>query len=573
MKNKLFIPIMLLIVFSLACNLTSGKSSKKTDEPDVPKEKTEAPANTPAAAEPNQPVEKPKSGAAQNIDEVRPAVFQLMSTGTINDLQDGLIVNAQWGGSGFFIDPSGIGVTNNHVVAGAAILKAYVNGETSPRNVRVLGTSECADIAVVQVEGKDFAYLDWYEGNVNTGMDVYAAGFPLLDPEYNLTKGIISRTNDDGQTTWSSMPYIYSHDAKINPGNSGGPLVTPDGQVVGINYMSASAYDMQWAIPAEEAIPLVNQLRERQNVASIGLDGTAIVFGPNSEYPGIWVTSVTTGGIADKAGIKPGDIIHEVEDIVIASDGTMSDYCDILKSHDLTDEMKVFVYRWGTDELFEGSLNGQKLSFYGYAGLYDDAQQWVDDGGYSDSPTNEAFRLEHFDSDISWWTYFWFGEDGANFDVYQESSRMIFDIPDRDTYVYVTYGEYIYDDVRITANVENRGVNSMDFSLICRYDENRGWYEFNIGSDGLYTAYFYDETGGGYKEIGSGGSTRIKTGKVINEYTMQCKGNALTLWINGYETTTIKNNELKEGMIGMAASSYNVTPVKVEIDYLNIEYP
>ena len=56
----------------------------------------------------------------------------------------------------------------------------------------------------------------------------------------------------------------------------------------------------------------VNKLRQNENVASLGLFGEAIVFGPNSEYPGIWVNSVTTGSIADKAGIQPGDIIHEV---------------------------------------------------------------------------------------------------------------------------------------------------------------------------------------------------------------------------------------------------------------------
>ncbi len=66
----------------------------------------------------------------------------------------------EWGGTGFFIDSSGIGVTNNHVVAGAALLKAYVNGETKARNITVLGTSECADLAVVQVQGIGFS-ISW----------------------------------------------------------------------------------------------------------------------------------------------------------------------------------------------------------------------------------------------------------------------------------------------------------------------------------------------------------------------------------------------------------------------------
>ncbi len=501
--------------------------------------------------------------------------FQLFATGTYNDIEQGLVLNAEWGGSGFFIDPSGIGVTNNHVVAGAAILKAYVNGETTPRNVRVLGTSECADLAVVQVEGSDFAYLDWYEDEVKTGLDVYAAGFPLLDPEYNLTKGIISKVEADGQTSWSSMSYIYGHDAKINPGNSGGPLVTADGRVVGINYMTRATYDQQFAIPTDQAISIVNRLRERQNVASLGLDGFAIVFGPNSEYPGIWVNSITTGSIADKAGIKPGDIIHEVEDILVATDGTMKDYCDILKSHDLEDELKVFVYRWETDELFEGSLNGTPLAFWGYAGLSGEAEEWVEEEGTTTYTENEAFRTEEFDGNIDWWTWFTTNGDESQLDIYQDNGRIIFEMYDTDIWAYLTYGEYYYDDVFVQTLVENRGMNSNSISLVCRYDENLGWYEFNVGSDGLYDILRFDGSlsTGGYTLLANGGSTRIKTGKEYNEYAIQCAGDTLTLWINGYETNSVRDRTFKEGLIGISASSYNSTPIIVEFEYVDIIYP
>ena len=95
------------------------------------------------------------------------------------------------------------------------------------------------------------------------------------------------------------------------------------------------------------------------------MDGQAIVFGPDGEYPGVWVQSITTGSIADKAGIEPGDIIHEVENILVASDGTMKEYCDILRSHDDTDPLKVVVYRYGTDEILEGTLNGDEIEATG----------------------------------------------------------------------------------------------------------------------------------------------------------------------------------------------------------------
>lgn len=573
--RKLRFLILLFVILSLGCNLSGGSKTKEAPEPQA--EATATVTEKVGEAEDKEP-SAPSKAAASNIDEVQPAVFQLMATGTYNDIYEGTVYNAEWGASGFFIDPSGIGITNNHVVAGAALLKAYVNGETKPRNVRVLGTSECADLAVIKVDGSDFAYLEWYDGAVKTGLDVYAAGFPLLEPEYNLTKGIISKTNAEGETDWSSLSYIYSHDAKINPGNSGGPLVTADGKVVGINYASYAAADIQYAIPADLAIPLVEQLRERQNVASIGLDGFAIVFGPNSEYPGIWVNSVTTGGIADKAGIKPGDIIHEVEDILIATDGTMKDYCDILRSHDIDEPIRVFVYRWETDELFEGTLNQDRLQFWGYAGLGDTAQEWVeewDGNGGNSAGSNDPFRTEEFDGDISWWSWFLTNGNEDAFEIYQEDGKISFEMYDTDIWAYLTYDEYYYKDVVVQTGVENRGKNTNSISLMCRYDEDKGWYEFNIGSNGMYNILRFDGNlnSGGYSLLASGGSTKIRTGKDVNVYTISCSGETLSLWINGTFTNSVRDRTLKEGLIGISASSYSITPIMVDFDYVTISEP
>ncbi len=570
MKQKLLIPILILMLATLACNLTGN--SKTTD---VPQQATIEPADTRVVDEPvASPM--PASDAVDNIDDVQGAVFQIIGTGTINDVDEGEILNAEWGGTGFFIDSSGIGVTNNHVVAGAALLKAYVNGESEPRSIRVLGTSECADLAVVKVEGDDFPYLDWYDGTVKTGLDVYAAGFPLVEPEYNLTKGIVSKTNADGQTYWSSLPYIYGHDAKINGGNSGGPLVTTDGKVVGVNYMSRASVDQQFAIPAQLAIPIVAKLKDRTNVASLGLSGSAIVFGPDGEYPGIWVESTTTGGVADKAGVEPGDIIHEVEDILIAMDGTMKEYCEILRSHEESDPLKIVVYRNGTDEILEGTLNSKDLEVTGYAGLSNSSTgDGTDSGTQTSTDSNEPFRVEEFDNYSDWWTWFLTNGNGDYTDIYFDEGRMKFDLTDTDIYAYLVYGEYIYEDVYLHALVENRGKNSNSISLLCRYDENKGWYEANIGSDGLYDILRFDGSvdTGGYKMLTSGGSNNIRTGMEYNEYTFSCNGSTLTLWINGVQTNSIKDNSFKEGLIGISASSYNVVPINVEFESLEIGVP
>ncbi|MGE5377249.1 MAG: S1C family serine protease, partial [Bacteroidota bacterium] len=220
--------ISLLMLVSLACSALSGGGgggSTPTQEPVKP------------ATEPAKSPSDNQGGSINSVDQVKDATIQIEAQGTFEDPQFGLQLNSAGRGSGFIIDPSGLAVTNNHVVAGAALVKVWLGGETNPRNAKVLGLSECSDLAVIQIEdGGNYPSLSWYQGDVKPGLEVYAAGFPLGEPEYNLTKGIISKANANGDTDWASVKHVLGHDATINPGNSGGPLVTTDGQVVGVNY-------------------------------------------------------------------------------------------------------------------------------------------------------------------------------------------------------------------------------------------------------------------------------------------------------------------------------------------------
>lgn len=559
--TKPFVFLALLVVLvSVACLNTGGGT--ETNVPEKP-QSSEAPTQEPATAKPAS-----SSGTAvNNIDDVKGAVFQIIGTGTYYDVTNGEQLNAEWGGTGFFIDSSGIGVTNNHVVAGAALLKAYVNGETKPRNVTVLGTSECADLAVVQVQGSDFPYLKWYDGKVKTGLDVYAAGFPLLEPQYNLTKGIISKTDADGQTTWASLDYIYGHDAKINGGNSGGPLVTGDGQVVGINYMSRAAVDQQFAIPGDLAVPIVKKLQDGQNVASVGLAGMAIVFGPNGEYPGIWVESTTTGGIADKAGIKPGDIIHEVETILIATDGTMKDYCDILRSHSESDPLKVVVYRSSTDEILAGSLNGDKLVVTGTAGLAGTSSGNTSSGT---TGTTSTKLDDNFDGDITagGWSTSVLGDD-SNYQVSQKPGRVYMEVNTTGTTVYLWNDAYWASDVYVeTKETKVGGPNRMNVSVVCRASD-KGWYEFSITSGGYWQIWKYFD--GNFTRLAEGASKFIHVQTTPNILQASCSGNNLTFWVNENKVGETTDRDLTEGQVGLSVSTFDLKGAQVEFEYLYAE--
>ena len=294
--------------------------------------------------------------AVNALKDVRSAVVRIEAQGSFDYPGEGTAYNEGSSGSGFFISPDGIAVTNNHVVTGAAFLQVYVEGEDKPRNAKILGVSECSDLAVIDVEGEGFEYLAWYPDEVSVGVNVYAAGFPLGDHEYTLLDGIVSKENADGETNWASVDKVIEHTTDILPGNSGGPLVTDQGRVVGVNY-AGDDQGQTYAIGYDEARQVIPKLQAGEDVASIGINGSALL---TEEGSGIWVYSVASGSPADLVGIRGGDIVSEIEGLIPATDGTMSDYCDVLRSHDPGSAIQIEVWRESDLAYMEGTLNTDK---------------------------------------------------------------------------------------------------------------------------------------------------------------------------------------------------------------------
>ncbi len=303
--------------------------------------------------------EDPDNPVIETLEEARQAIVQIEAFGTFVDPEEGLRYNTAGRGSGFIIDESGLAVTNNHVVTGAAFVKVQLAGEDQPRSAKVVGVSECADLAVIDIDGEGFPYLGWYPDRIKVGLEVYAAGFPLGDPEFTLTRGIVSKARADGDTAWASVPQVIEHDARINPGNSGGPLLDAEGRVVGVNYAGNSSTGQFFAISKDLAQEMVAELATGTDILSIGINGEAILL--DEETTGIWVASVDSGSPADQAGIQPGDIILSMEGLLLATDGTMADYCNILRSHDPTDVLEIRVFRSSTQEVLTGQINGRPL--------------------------------------------------------------------------------------------------------------------------------------------------------------------------------------------------------------------
>jgi S1-C subfamily serine protease len=578
MKSNLLIPFLWMSVFILIIGLACSAGSNAT--PVV----TSAPAQTevvqpsePPPVKTEQPA--PPSGAISSLQDVKKATIQIESQGTFIDPQVGLVQNGAGRGSGFIIDPSGIAVTNNHVVTGAALLKVWVGGEKDPRNARVLGVSECSDLAVIDIEGDGYDYLDWYTGPIDVGMDIYVAGFPLGDPEFTLTKGVISKAKADGKTSWSSVESVLEYDATTNPGNSGGPVVTPDGQVIAVHYAGSSQTRQAFGISEVVAKDVVAQLQSGENIDTVGVNGQA-VSNEDGSLTGVWVASVQSGSPADKAGVKAGDVLTKMENLVLASDGTMSQYCDILRSHQPEDALSIQVLRWADNQVLEGQLNGRQLAVTESGGTTSSGGEPTPGATASGEEINpnasqsgDVYYSTQFDDNPTNWKYYLMNGKEEGFSAETTNGKFRVDIEQENTWIYFMYDEYAYTDVRIDTSAENLGRNTNNVSLICR-ESDAGWYEFNVYNSGKYNILWYDDVvKKDYVTLYSGASTAINMGQGINEYTAICAGTSLTLGINGVEVKTVTHKSLKDGRVGFGVSSFNVLPIIVEFDYFTASVP
>jgi putative serine protease PepD len=243
--------------------------------------------------------------------------------------------NSQVGGSGsgVVIRSGGYILTNDHVISVAApggtvsILRS--DGETTDATIE--GRDPLTDLAVIKA--KDTSNLPPIEqgesGSLQVGQPVVALGSPL-GLTSTVTAGIVSALNryvrvpaETGQT--AHLVGAIQTDASINPGNSGGALVDCHARLVGINTAGAAlantgggSIGLGFAIPIDLAKGIADELIAGEKVTrpTFGLQVQPIseeLAQATGRPPGLFVEAVTAGGPADKAGLRPGDVIVEVD--------------------------------------------------------------------------------------------------------------------------------------------------------------------------------------------------------------------------------------------------------------------
>ncbi len=226
-------------------------------------------------------------------------------------------------GSGVIVSADGYVLTNNHVVSGADEIKISL-GDKREFTGHVVGTDAKTDVAVVKIEGKDLPVLTLGDSSkVQVGDFALAVGNPFGIGQ-TVTMGIISATGRGGLGIEDYEDFIQT-DAAINPGNSGGALVDVRGELVGLNTAIISGdgggnQGVGFAVPVNMAKAVMDEILKHGKVlrGSIGVliqpvtPELAKSFGLTGQPRGALVANVTPGSPAERAGIKRGDIILEL---------------------------------------------------------------------------------------------------------------------------------------------------------------------------------------------------------------------------------------------------------------------
>jgi serine protease Do len=274
-------------------------------------------------------------------------------------------IEKRYYGSGFIVDPSGIIVTNNHVVEGAHEVTVFLHDGTR-LHATVLYRARI-DMAILRVHSdKPLPAIKWGDSNVmRPGDPVIAIGNPL-GIGVTVTAGIVSALDRDIHET----PYasFIQTDAAINPGNSGGPLFNTAGEVIGIDtalYSPGSAESgsigLGFAIPGNDAQFTLNEWHEYGRVRPgwIGAHGQTVTpdiadaAGLPPPPRGVIVDTVDAGSPAAKAGIQQGDVILKVGDEDIAA---MRTFNRTIAGTPLGDTVPVMLWRNGASVTVRASI-------------------------------------------------------------------------------------------------------------------------------------------------------------------------------------------------------------------------
>ena len=280
-------------------------------------------------------------------------------------------------GSGIIISEDGYILTNNHVVSSttsesnsyyqitdAGKVTVTLFDDDTEYEAKIVGQDEQTDLAVIKIEKTGLTKAEFADSDsVKVGEFAMAVGNPV-NMNSTVTTGIVSAVNRKITDSDGKTYTCIQTDAAINSGNSGGALVNSEGKVIGINTLKLSGTGIEgigFAIPINSTTDITSQLIQYNKVKRpfIGISGIDLDANTAKTYhlvEGIYIKSIEDFSAAEKAGLKAGDVIVEVEGKSVK---TMDELNEIKNSHQIGDTLKLKVNRDGSEKEITLTLGEQ----------------------------------------------------------------------------------------------------------------------------------------------------------------------------------------------------------------------
>ena len=194
----------------------------------------------------------------------------------------------------------------------------------------------------------------------------------------------------------------------------------------------------------------------------------------------------------------------------------------------------------------------------------------------SPTPFPRLFTNE-FDSSLEGWVILQAGTEAVP-NIKNESSALLLQMDSVHTWLYALYGAQDYSNVRVDTQFTNRALTPSSAGLICRYSEEDGWFEYNVSSDGTYNVLYGRWLSAGipeYRPIVDGTSRDIQPSGATQRMGLACLDTTLFLYINDtlLRQVDVARYELTDGKVGMAAASYENTPIVIGFDHVTVSEP
>ena len=559
MKKLVIVLILLLMILPLTGFIGCDGDKEVTSTP------------TPTATLALTPTVAATLSVADAISKVNPAVV-------VVETVDGT-------GSGMIIDNAGYVLTNSHVVEGTNLATIILPDGREFYGI-VLGRDEITDLAVVEINGDNLPVANMGSSNdLQIGQDVISIGYALgLEGSATVSKGIVSAFRTDYEVT-----HIQT-DAAINPGNSGGPLITLNGEVVGINtwkYVRVDVEGMNYAIAIDSAQSIIPQLIAGESILAYTpmIDKPIVSYVPENwylsnqiSYPEIGdeTYDVNAGLIEytdntdhDFIMIYYGDIPSPLIGKATDENALIDVACAWAYTFDKTDETgtmtisdRIAGYAMAYDstadcyEIAIVFVKGETcINIYAYydapAQNEQEVMSLIDSVSFASMQEGVMFSDDFSDSLSGWDTYsasegsVAYSNGWLHVTNYTNSERAA-----------ISYYPYTFRDFII--EVETKLVDGSDnnwHTVGCRNDLNGNYYSFGISADGYY----------GIEKWVNGEqivlkepvySVHIRPGyDVTNKIRIECIGNTLKLSVNGNILASVNDFSYNEGYISLECSA------------------